>query len=239
MKIFKLLWLPLLLTLFSMTSCSDDDEGPIVLPPIEYENAHIDLFNYYDEGSVVNWYTDEVLLEENQKFAFGATREFKFDSNDKTVKITATDKNSNVLTEWTPKVEEGKLYYSAVTGPSGEAKLIFDECDETAPAADHVRIRFIHSYSGVAAMDIYLGGETADHKIVSNLEYTLFSEYIQVKHSELDVLLVCTPTGVDPNPDTDLYRTVLDGQHDNNSIHNDVFAKRRNSSEMGLYITPQ
>jgi hypothetical protein len=239
MKIFKLLWLPLLLTLFILTSCSDDDEGPIVLPPIEYENAFIDLFNYYDEGTVVSWYVDEALLEADQKFAFGAKREFEFDSNDKTIKLKAEDKNANVLVEWTPKVEEGKLYYSSVTGPSGETKLIFGECDETAPAADHVRIRFIHSYSGVDAIDVYLGGETDEYKVVSNLEYTFLSQYIEVKHDELDVLLVCTPVGVDPDPDTDLYRTVLNGEHDNNAIHNDVFAKRRNSSEMQLYITPQ
>ena len=119
--------------------------------------------------------------------------------------------------------------------------VVFGENDLTEPATGHVRIRFLHASQDVGPVDIYIGGTTADHKKVTDLKFSDFSNYIEVSHADVSAMIVCTEAGVLPDPATNLLTIEANTSHEADKIYLDALASETivATSKVSLFVTEQ
>ena len=138
-------------------------------------------------------------------------------------------------------VEKDQSYYSGLVGSSSAGTVVFINNDTTPPTSDNVRIRYLHAYQDIGAVDIYIGGTTADHKKITNLDFAEMSAYIEVSLADVNTMIVCTNTGVAPDEATNLFNIIDDDSHDAGKIYEEALASQTTdpTSKFSLFITEQ
>ncbi|WP_034062058.1 DUF4397 domain-containing protein [Lacinutrix jangbogonensis] len=228
------------LLILSSCSGSDSNEEPIT-PPTEFHKANVFMQNYYTENTLLNWGIEEIELIDNQNYAYGNKVEFEWETTKYSVLFDVTDSNNSHLISSSHTLSNGKLYYASMIGSSAHKTMVFSELDETIPETGNVRVKYFNANQNIGAIDIYIGGETSDKKVVSNLNFGQLSSYIEVNHNDISSLVVVTPVGIAPHLDTNLLRLSDNTSHGNNSILIIALATltNENSSELSYFVTEQ
>ncbi|MBS2213885.1 DUF4397 domain-containing protein [Carboxylicivirga mesophila] len=229
-------WMFLLMMGGMFWACSSDSSDPDPEPVME--QAKLTTFNYLPVAFAIDWHVNDEAYQTGQAYAFGGGSTVKWEQGKNSLKLevlNTTDK-SLVVSEL-ESFDDGEEYIALAFGTAGDPELEVLDKDLTPPAAGKVRVRFFHALDGVGAVDIYLGGETAGFKKVSNLEYDDETDYMDVELSELTGQVVYTPTGVLPNEQTDILRYSDNQSNEADKIYTHVLAPKMNEfSKAGVFI---
>lgn len=227
--------------LFISLGCSKDstETNP---PEIVYENATMISHNYINSDINVNWHQNSKLLFENQTYAFGGKTEIEWEENQNIFTIAISNNNDNTeITSEQITVTNGKSYSGFVYGTIGNETLMVSENDITRPQSGNVRVQFMHLYDNLAGVDIYVGGETANDKIVTNLTYGNKSDYYEFTKADIDTRIIVTNTGIAPNNGTNLINIENNDGHTVDKIYIDILAgiNYNSTSKLSFFETPQ
>ena len=94
-----------------------------------------------------------------------------------TVKHSGTN---DVLVSQLFQLEKDKYYNVIVRGSSEEPVLLIREIDTTHPASGNVKFQVLHSIAGQGPIDVYMGGSSADKKVISDVAYLSLSAPFEV-----------------------------------------------------------
>lgn len=221
-------------------SCKEDDEP---IPPIVYDSAELLTRNYYTSAAGFDWLVNGQKVATDLRYAFGSKESFQWNA-DSIAKVKMSIHDSNTESEVFNTifdVIDGRSYYSALVGSSTSGTVVLSENDPTTPTKGKLRIRFLHAYQDVGPVDIYIGGTTADHKKVTNLDFAELSAYIEVSLAEVGIMIICTKTNIAPDENTNLLTISGDDSHSNGLIYEDALASINTdpTSKFSLFVTEQ
>ena len=229
-----------LIALSTAISCSTDEPDPA--PPIEYETAELSSRNYITSDLILDFLMDTVKVNSGLSYAFGGKGSFEWAVGDANVQFSIQNASDNSgLFSANINVEKDKSYYSATAGPATAGVVVWAENDKTLPAEGNVRFRLLNAYQDVGAIDLYIGGTTVDHKVITDLNFGVLSAYIEVSHTDISTMIICTNTGVAPDPNTNLLTTLANTAHEANKIYLDAMASETTdaTSKFTLFVTEQ
>ncbi|RLD21822.1 MAG: hypothetical protein DRI71_08350 [Bacteroidetes bacterium] len=224
----------------TVSSCKKKDEP---VPPIVYDTAELVTRNYLTSASGFDWLVNGNKNSTDLRYAFGSKGPFQWNADSIAAVIlsindadTGTEVFSTTLT-----VEKDKSYYSGLVGSSTSGTVVFINNDPTPPATGNVRIRFLQAYQDIGAVDISIGGITADHKKVTNLEFAEMSAYIEVSLADASTMIVCTNTGVAPDEATNLLTIGANTSHEAGKIYEEALSSLTTDpiSKFTLFVTEQ
>ncbi|MBS2212639.1 DUF4397 domain-containing protein [Carboxylicivirga mesophila] len=226
----------LIIGLFIASCGSDKTSDPKPEPVME--QAELTAFNFLPVAYGLDWHVNNETFKSNQAYGngSGATVEWEKGSNSLKLEVKNTENKTTVITDNHSFVDQ-KEYIGVVFGTSGEPELEVLEKDMTPPASGKVRVRFFNALDSAGAIDIYLGGETADYKKVSNLAYKASTAYMDVEVSALSGLVVYTSTGVLPDDQTDILRYSGNQSSAADKIYTHLLAPKLDDfSKAGIFI---
>jgi len=125
----------------------------------------------------------------------------------------------------------------------GTALLEFIEMDEELqkPALGLVKLRFMHTTLGLDAVDLYIGGHTPEHKVVSEISFAQTTDYLEASQEDLWDSIIVTPMNVSPE-DSSILSYTSNNVFLPNQIYLGVIGPTTNSSssalQLQLYIQP-
>lgn len=229
-------WMLMLVIGVMFWACSSDKSDPEPEPVME--QAKLTTFNYLPVAFAIDWKVNNAAYQTGQAYAFGGGSIIKWErgyNNLKLEVLNTTDKS--LVVSDLESFDNDEEYIALAFGTASDPEIEVLEKDLTPPASGKVRVRFFHALDGVGAVDIYLGGETAGFKKVSNLDYKDDSAYMDVEPGELSGQVVYTPAGVPPNESTDILRYSDNQSSEANKIYTHVLASKMNEfSKAGVFI---
>ncbi len=167
----KKLFILSILFAFLFLSCDKDSE-----PDPEVIRAYCYLYHFVPEIGSVIWEVDDSELPEEQlyavQFAGAVILETASEEINFTVKHSGT---REVLVSQFVQLEQDKYYNVIVRGSSEDPSFLIREIDTTHPASGKVKFQVLHSIAGQGPIDVYMGGNTADKKAVSDVAYLSLS----------------------------------------------------------------
>jgi hypothetical protein len=186
----KALILPLAVLLL-VSSCSLDSDGPELPPPIR---SYFLLYNYYDASPFdLVWIIDGYMLSAVHSYGETIMGYMNLDQATQDVAFVARNPNSGATIKIdTFRVEENKYYMLAIIGKE-EPYILFDSINIAAPVKGKIKFRFIHAASELDSLDLYAGGISADHRLISGIAYGQLSGYVESSPVDLGDTLFVTP----------------------------------------------
>jgi len=244
---YRINTLPLIVFISFLLACSTNE--PLPQPPIEYDTAELIVRNYFTDDAAFDFRIDNTAISTEVAYGGGGKGIFKWDSaGDGVLNFSInTSTTETVVFSIGLKAEKDKSYYFCMLGPVTDGWVTLVENNLVSPQAGNARIRFLHAYHQniepilIEPIDIYIGGSTVDFKLITGLNYTELSTTFEVSVLDLSTMIICTETGVLPDPATDLYRNEGSTTHEEGKIYLNALASATidPTSEFSLFVTEQ
>ncbi len=171
----KLFILSILFT-FVFLSCTDEPE-----PEPENIRAYSYLYHFIPELGSVIWEVDDHALPEEQLYASQFSGAILLETASEEISFTVKHSGTKeVLVSQLVQLEKDKYYNVIVRGSSEEPVLLIREIDTTHPASGNVKFQFLHSIAGQGPIDVYMGGNAANNRGVSDIPYLSLSTPFEV-----------------------------------------------------------
>jgi len=172
----KKLFILSILFSFVFLSCTDEPE-----PEPEDIRAYCYLYHFVPELGSVIWEVDDSRLPEEQLYAVQFSGAVLLESESEEVLFTVKHPGTNgILVSQLVQLEKNKYYNVIVRGSSEEPVLLIREIDTTHPASGNVKFQVLHSIAGQGPIDVYMGGSSANNKVVSDVAYLSLSTPFEV-----------------------------------------------------------
>ena len=222
-----------LISLLIIGGCTKD---PDPVPPIDANYSYFNLYNFLVEPYNVSWEIDDDVVVSEQLYG-SANLEFLAMDKDST-EMTFTVKESEaerIIDGLTQQVERFKYYLLAIMGNEGDPTILYEPMDLGQPSLGLIKLRIMHATMELGPLDIYIGGSTPDHKILSDIQFAQITEYIEASEENLWQAIIITPHNMTPEDSTLLSYTV-NNAFSPNHIYMGVIGHTTSSSTSSLYL---
>jgi hypothetical protein len=182
---------PLLLMLILLSGCLKDPD-PIPETIDTYQN----YYNYFLEPYAIQWDIDDEILGTGHAYGIPAEAFIILDQAEQELLIQALDSDSGLLLDsLSYTMLENGAYMTAILGSEEEPHLLCEPIDTRPPATGLIKFRFLHASPDMGPVDIYIGGDLPEHKVLSGVDYTSVTEYDETTETQLWEAIIVTPAG--------------------------------------------
>jgi len=169
--LFVLAFIPLLIA-----SCKKDPE-----PGPEEIRAYVSIVSLIRAPFDLTWVVDEVEVQSDQDYGARILGAVILDSDFEEISFSAKNADTGSLIESILLTMEKDLYYQIILyGLADDPELFIQEVDSSLPQDGNVKFQFLHAANSIDSIDIYMGGNEAEDKVVNDLEFTENSETFEV-----------------------------------------------------------
>ncbi len=192
--------------LFSIlfVSCNDDPE-----PEPEIIRAYSYLYHFIPELGSVIWEVDDHALPEEQLYASQFSGAVLLETASEEISFTVKHSGTKeVLVSKLFQMEQDKYYTVIVRGSKEEPQLLFREIDTSHPASGNVKFQVMHSIAGQGPIDVYMGGNTADKRGLSDLPYLSLSTPFEVTDYDARAAILVSAHSEEFNQDSVLLSSI-------------------------------
>ncbi|RLD93221.1 MAG: hypothetical protein DRJ29_09480 [Bacteroidetes bacterium] len=195
---------PLLLMLILLSGCLKD---PDPLP--ETIDTYQNYYNYFLESYAIQWDIDDEILGTGHAYGIPAEAIIILDQAEQELLIQALDSDSGLLLDsLSYTMFENGAYMTAILGSEEEPHLLCEPINTRPPATGMIKFRFLHASPDMGPVDIYIGGDLPEHKVLSSVDYTSVTEYSEATEEQLWEAIIVTPADSLPADSSILSYTV-------------------------------
>ncbi len=195
---------PLLLMLILLSGCLKD---PDPLP--ETIDTYQNYYNYFLESYAIQWDIDDEILGTGHAYGIPAEAIIILDQAEQELLIQALDSDSGLLLDsLSYTMFENGAYMTALLGSEEEPHLLCEPINTRPPATGMIKFRFLHASPDMGPVDIYIGGDLPEHKVLSSVDYTSVTEYSEATEEQLWEAIIVTPADSLPADSSILSYTV-------------------------------
>jgi len=194
---------PLLLMLILLSGCLKDPD-----PIPETINTYQKYYNYFLEPYDIQWEIDDLILGTGHSYGIPAEAVITLDQTEQKLLIQARDSDSGLLLDsLSYTMVENGAYMTAILGSEEEPHLLCEPIDTRPPASGMIKFRFLHAAPILGPVDIYVGGDLPEYKILSGVNYSSVTEYLEDTEENLWEAIIVTPANILPADSTILSYT--------------------------------
>ncbi|MCD4709820.1 MAG: DUF4397 domain-containing protein [Bacteroidales bacterium] len=198
----KIIVAPLLALLLFLPGCLED---PDPIPPTI--NTYQIYYNYLMEPYDVQWEIDDEIIGTGHSYGILAEAIVKLDSSEQEVLIrTINSDNGFLIDSLSYSLVENGIYMVAILGTEEDPHLLCEPMNTQSPTG-MTKLRLLHAAATMGPVDIYIGGDLPEHKVLSGTNYTSVSEYLEVTEENLWKAIIVTPANSLPADSTILSYT--------------------------------
>ena len=189
---------PLLVLLISLQGCLKEPEpGPQTKNTFQY------YYNYLTEDYDLQWQIDGVIVSSDHTYGVPDRGQLVIDSAEQEVLIRVKNSDSGELVDsLSCLLYENGSYMLAQLGNEEEPYLLCELMDTRMPTLGSVKLRFMHAASTMGPVDIYIGGDLPEYKVLSSVDYTSVTEYLELSLEALWNAVTVTPANTLPADST-------------------------------------
>jgi hypothetical protein len=194
---------PLLLMLILLSACLKEPD-----PIPETIDTYQMYYNYLLEPYGIQWEIDDEILGTGHAYGVPAEAIIKLDQAEQEILILARDSDSGLfLDSISYTMIENGAYMTAILGSEEEPHLLCEPINMRPPASGMIKFRFLHAAPAMGPVDIYIGGDLPEHKLLSGVDYTSITEYNEASEMLLWEAIIVTPANSLPADSTILSYT--------------------------------
>jgi hypothetical protein len=202
----KLITLAILLSLVTF-SCKKDPE-----PEPEVIRAYCLLYHFVSGLESITWTVDGVEVPDAMDYSEYFPGAVILNTTAEDIEFTAkNDANGEVLASQLLALEKNKYYSIIMTGTEEEPLLLADQIETTQPQPGKVKFQFLDAVKGPQSIDVYMGGTTADKRVVSDLQYNTLSLPVEVSDFDARAAMTVSAHSAEYNQDSVLLTSVYNG----------------------------
>jgi hypothetical protein len=193
-----------LILLLLLPGCLKDSDPPEPGPI----TSNFFIYNFLTEDHNVHWEIKNEIVE--SALPYGATllgTVFMEDMEEDIPVVVKKSGSETILQSKNYLMEQFHLYNLSIVGTEQDPRLLFEPMDLNAPSTGMIKFRLLLSTREIGAVDVYIGGSAPEHKKISGIYYTDFSEYVESSEEELWESIIITPIDVSPADSTSLSYT--------------------------------
>lgn len=205
----------LLFLMVLVSSClKDPDPGPPLPSP---SGSYINLYNFLTESYDVAWEVNDVIVESEHPYGTALLEFIEMDKEKQDATFTVKESKSTLFVDSEVyEMEQNQFYTVSILGNEKDPHIIFEAMEVQKPTLGLVKLRFMHTTLGLDAVDLYIGGSTPEHKVVSELSFPQTTEYLEASEKDLWESIVVTPANISPEDSSILSYTANDAFLPNN-----------------------
>lgn len=194
---------PLLALLILLPGClKDPDPIPVTI------NTYQTYYHFFAEPYALQWEIDEVLIGSGHSYGLPGRAMFLLDSATQKVLIqTRESGTSSLIDSISCLMQENGSYMVALLGDETAPHLLCEPVDTHIPSIGMCKLRFLHTASDMGPVDIYIGGELSEDKMLSGTSYTDLTDYIEITEDKLWTSVIVAPENSLPADSTILSYT--------------------------------
>lgn len=194
---------PFLILAFALKACLPEPE-----PVSETLNTFQYYYNYLLESYDLQWEINNKLIGTGHTYGEPAEAIVSLDMAEQLVSFQARDSDSGLLIDTLSRnlVVNG-AYMVAILGTEEEPHLLCEQMNTRYPSLGMVKYRFLHAAPELGPVDIYIGGDQPDYKVLSGVDFADVTEYYENTEYDLWESILITPLNTLPADSTILSYT--------------------------------
>lgn len=195
----KILFLSLVLLFFSACSLDTDPESQLPEPIRSY----FILYNFLTAPVDLEWEVEGYSLSSVHTYGGTLVGFVTLDEASQDITFVVNEPYSGEITQTgTYRMEENRFYMLTMMGTEEEPYILFEPMDLDLPASGMIKLRFIHTAGDLDSLDLYIGGSTADRRVISGITYKEVSHYVETSLNDLSDTVFVSPHSTAPGTDT-------------------------------------
>jgi hypothetical protein len=185
---------PLLVLFISLQGCLPEPE-----PVPQTINTYQYYYNYLTEDYDLRWDIDDAIIGTGHIYGSAAVSQLVMDSVEQEVLIQVKKSDSGELVDsLSCLLFQNGFYMLAQLGNEEEPHLLCELMDTRRPSTGMIKLRFMHAAATMDPVDIYIGGDLPEDKVLSSIEYTTLTEYLEFNGEKLWNAIIVTPANTLP-----------------------------------------
>jgi hypothetical protein len=194
---------PLVIPLLLLQACLKEPD-----PIPDTIDTYQSYYNYLLEPYPVQWEIDDEIIGTGHDYGIPAQAIISLDHAEQELLIQTRDSESGLfLDSLSHTMYENGAYMIAILGTEEEPHLMCEAMDTRPPASGMIKFRFLNAAPVLGLVDIYIGGDLAENKVFSGVEYTSVSEYAEATGENMWEAVIVTPDNILPADSTILSYT--------------------------------
>lgn len=174
------------------TGCQmDPDPDPSQPDPNRF---YVNMYNFQMEGYEVEWNIHGVDVEPSQAYGNPLLSYFALDDIRENITLMVQEAGSNrVILSDTCTVEQNHYYLACLMGSEEDSILLIEPMDLSVPSLGKIKLRFMQTAMEAGPVDVYIGGSSPEHKLISGMAFSELSDYLEASEEELWESVIITP----------------------------------------------
>lgn len=206
LKMNRYLIIPLVL-LIVLPACNKEPESPIPEPIKSY----FVIYNFLSEPYDVAWEIEDELVETVHPYGTSILEFSIMESEEKDLRFTVKESGGDRIITSIIHAAKQHLYYAvALMGNESDPIITIEPMELGKPSLGQIKLRIMHTAMELGPLDLYIGGSTPEHKVLSNIQIKTLSEYIEATQLDLWEAVILSPFNVAPEDSTLLSYTAND-----------------------------
>ncbi len=189
---------PLLFMFLLLSGClKDPDPLPQTIDTYQY------YYNLLTEAYDIKWEIDGEIIGYDHTYGVPAVAVIQLDQTQQEVLFETRNSDTDLfLDSLSCLLVENGAYMLALLGSEEEAHLLCKALDTRPPTIGMIKLHFLHAAATLDPVDIYIGGDQPGDKVLSGLDYSSVTEYLESDPENLWEAVIVTPANVLPADST-------------------------------------
>lgn len=180
-----------------LTSCSNEPEPEPPLPdPIR---SYFMLLNFLVEPYNISWEINGNTVESGQGYGIPLLGYATLSTPDQEVLFTVRESGTgNIIQSDVYQMKKDQYHIISTLGTEDHSYILFEPHETDPPESGLIRIRFMQAAPGLDPVDVYVGGKTETHKVISGLSFTDIGAFTDIREEDAWHSVLVTPHGQSP-----------------------------------------
>ena len=188
-----------MMLLVALAACNKEPESPTPDPVKSY----FIIYNFLAEPYDVIWEIDEKVIDAVHPYGTSILEFSIMESEVKDVRFTAMESGGNRIIKSIVHQAEQQVYYTvSLMGNESDPQILIEPMELEKPSLGQVKLRFMHTALELRSLDLYIGGSSPDHKVLSDIQFAKLTEYLEASQENVWEDIFVTPFNVAPEDST-------------------------------------